>query len=957
MRWRWLSGIAIALIAMVMAMPECHASTPEATTTTLGSSLNPSVYGQAVTFTATVSSLSGTPAGTISFIKNGTVMGAGTLFGGVATFTTTATTFAVVGTRAMTAAYAGNADFSASTSPALSQVVTQAPSSIALASSLNPSIYGQAVTFTATVASLSGTPVGTVTFFRNGAVMGTGTLSGGVAIFTTTAATFAVAGAKSIRAEYAGDTNFSAAASATLNQVVSQAPSSIALSSSVNPSVYGQPVTFTATVTSLAPMPTGTVTFYMGSEWIGDAILTDGVGTFVTTGLSVGTASVTAVYGGRGTNFGSVSPALNQVVTPATSTVTLTSSPNPSAIGQSVALTAYVIPEFSGTPAGTITFTSGSTTLGTATLRGRTASLSSSALTAGTLAITARYLSTNGFSAGLGALTQKVNPSGTPGYALTAAALKPGSVTAGNTSTSIITLTPANSYAGTVNLSCGKGGGRMLVPGCSFNPSSLIINGGATTSVLTASTSSTTPAGSYAILVTGSDTHGLTPVNGPQTLAMTTATVIEHIVIIFQENRSPDNLFQDPVLIARGADIASTATGSQGQTIPLTPVDLGSVGANPSNYDPDHDHNAFVAMYDGGKMDGANPGCSPDVFCPPVMNRNFEYRYVDPADVQPYFALAEQYTFGDRMFQTNQGPSFPAHQFILAGTSAPTATSPLFAAENPYDWGGGNGCFAPPATLVTMIDAAGSERDTPPQYPCYEHATLTDLLNARALTWRYYTPIAGGIWTAPDAIGHMCQQQTIDGTLTCTGPDWTNNVIVSQTQVLEDIVNGQLAQVSWVIPTGLASDHAGTSDGSGPSWVASIVNAIGNGAYWANTAIIITWDDWGGWYDHVAPKVIDDGVSWGSGYVYGFRVPLIVVSPYAKAAYISHATHDFGSILKFIESNFDLPSLGYADAYADDLSDCFNLTQTPLTFQTIPAPLSAAFFLNDKRPPTAPDDD
>jgi phospholipase C len=88
--------------------------------------------------------------------------------------------------------------------------------------------------------------------------------------------------------------------------------------------------------------------------------------------------------------------------------------------------------------------------------------------------------------------------------------------------------------------------------------------------------------------------------------------------------------------------------------------------------------------------------------------------------------------------------------------------------------------------------------------------------------------------------------------------------------------------VSWIIPDGAFSDHAALNNGGGPSWVASIVNAIGNSPYWANTAIIITWDDWGGWYDHVRPKVIDDGVSWGSGYVYGFRVPLIVVSPMLK---------------------------------------------------------------------------
>jgi len=135
------------------------------------------------------------------------------------------------------------------------------------------------------------------------------------------------------------------------------------------------------------------------------------------------------------------------------------------------------------------------------------------------------------------------------------------------------------------------------------------------------------------------------------------------------------------------------------------------------------------------------------------------------------------------------------------------------------------------------------------------------------------------------------------------------------------------------------------------------VNAVGNSPYWADTAIVITWDDWGGWYDHVAPSVISDGTSWGSGYVYGFRVPLIVVSPYAKAGYISHVNHDFGSILNLIEKTFGLASLGYADADADDLSDCFDFTQKPLAFKTINAPKDAAYFLNDHSPKTDPDDD
>jgi phospholipase C len=437
------------------------------------------------------------------------------------------------------------------------------------------------------------------------------------------------------------------------------------------------------------------------------------------------------------------------------------------------------------------------------------------------------------------------------------------------------------------------------------------------------------------------------------------AQYIQHVVVIFQENRTPDNLFQDSVLISRGADIASSGVNSLGQTIALSPISLAN------NYDLSHAHAAFEEMYNGGKMNGANliavscaagnPNCAP---------ANPQFMYVTQTDVAPYFALAEQYTFGDRMFQTNEGPSFPAHQFILSGTSAPSTGSNLFASENPtYPPGAPSiaGCCANPATTVTMIDPAGN---TTSQYPCFEHATLTDLLNNQSVSWRYYTSAgAGSIWTAPNAIQHMCGPNAPPPNATaCTGSDWTNNVVLSTTQnpapILTDIANGQLQSVSWVIPDGKESDHALSNDGSGPSWVASIVNAIGNSKYWSNTAIFITWDDWGGWYDHVPPpQVLANCAQWGCGYVYGFRVPLIVVSPYAKAGYISHVNHDFGSILKFIEVTYSLPSLGYADAPADDFSDCFNFTQTPLTFQTIPSPLTAEHFLNDHRPPTDPDDD
>jgi phospholipase C len=423
-----------------------------------------------------------------------------------------------------------------------------------------------------------------------------------------------------------------------------------------------------------------------------------------------------------------------------------------------------------------------------------------------------------------------------------------------------------------------------------------------------------------------------------QTSTSSAAQKIQHIVVIFQENRTPDNLFHG----LPNADIANSGKNSQRQTVPLTAIGLAN------GYDLNHKHAAFLNMYDDGRMDGADKNtlsCTGKPGCP----ANGQFQYVNPSEVAPYFQLATQYTFADRMFQTNQGPSFPAHQYIRSGTSTPSTTSDTCAAENPT--GVPNaffnaGCTAPAGEVVALIDYGGNESST--QYPCFEHATLTDSLNAKKVSWRYYTPTAGIIWTGPNAIKHMCVPDAT-GTV-CTGKDWTNNVILQQTQVLTDIANGQLPAVGWVIPTAQASDHPQKNDGSGPSWVASVVNAIGSSPYWSNTVIFITWDDWGGWYDHVAPPIINS-------YEYGFRVPLIVVSPYAKPGYVSHQTHDFGSILRFIEEVYGLPSLGYADANADDLTDTFDFQQTPLTFQPVAAKYDANYFLNDKRPPSGPDDD
>ena len=454
---------------------------------------------------------------------------------------------------------------------------------------------------------------------------------------------------------------------------------------------------------------------------------------------------------------------------------------------------------------------------------------------------------------------------------------------------------------------------------------------------------------------------------------------INHVVIIFQENRTPDNLFQDPVLISRGADIQNYGYAHDGTKIQLTPVSLRT------NYDLGHSHLSFLnaCQWNGTQcaMNGEDlVPCVPSANCP----LNPQYEYVQASDVQPYYTMAETYTFGDQMFQTNQGPSFPAHLYIISGTSAAcvpggtcpgSTTSTTYVADNPSlntraDGTAWAGCLAPPNSVLNLIDISQPFPNHSLTYltgpECFEHPTLTDLLDAKGLSWKYYAPSPGSIWTSPDAIQHMCQPSGGPDNTVCSGPAWTNanpNVVMEGTgaQVITDIQSGQLAAVTWVIPDGQSSDHAGGNQGLGPSWVASVVNAIGQSAFWSDTAIIVTWDDWGGWYDHVAPPIRNSGTNLNS-YEYGFRVPLIVISPYAKPAYVSHQQNDFGSILKFIEETFSLPqidpSVGYADSYAlGDLSDFIDLTQTPLTFKSISSLQNAEFFINSKAKPTPPDDD
>jgi phospholipase C len=406
---------------------------------------------------------------------------------------------------------------------------------------------------------------------------------------------------------------------------------------------------------------------------------------------------------------------------------------------------------------------------------------------------------------------------------------------------------------------------------------------------------------------------GPTPTAGP-------GQKIQHVVILIQENRTVDNMFNG----YPGADTVTQGLGidpnnpSKQITIKLVRSSLRSP------LTPQNGYPQFVTEYDGGKMDGFN--------VPPVEGHpgTYVYQYVNPADVVPYWDLAKQYVLADRMFQTQGSGSFTAHQDLIAGGTLIDPTHALIDNPSNQPWG----CDAPPGTVTSLITTSRQFLQGQGPFPCVSYKTLRDLLDAKGVSWKYYTPpigqsFAGDIWNAFDAIHDVRY-----------GPEWKTNVVDVAT-LLPDISQGNLPAVAWVCPDFNNSDHPGAPSDTGPSWIAQVVNAIGNGPDWNTTAIVVLWDDWGGFYDHVAPPQIDyQGL--------GFRVPMLIVSPYAKQGLVSHTQYEFGSIVKFVEDNWNLGRLGTTDVRANSIDDAFDFQKPPRPFSTIGAKYSRAFFLRQR---------
>ncbi len=385
---------------------------------------------------------------------------------------------------------------------------------------------------------------------------------------------------------------------------------------------------------------------------------------------------------------------------------------------------------------------------------------------------------------------------------------------------------------------------------------------------------------------------------------------IQHIVFIIKENRSFDNMFGT----YPGVNGATTGTISTGEVIPL------AHDGDRVSRDMDHSwYGSFIAT-DYNRMDGFDL----------ILDGNINGDYLSlsqqyQSDMPNYWTYAQNFVIADAMYSSLRGPSFPNHLYTVAAQSGGAVTSP-HGSEGTVSWG----CDAPLTKIVDVVDTNGVLSQV---YPCFDLLTLADSLQNAGISWNYYSPAQfaqGYEWNALDSISQIRNSSL-----------WNTHIPLT-TQFITDAQNGQLASVSWLITPSPTSEHPTASICNSENWTVAQVNAVMQGPEWNSTAIFVTWDDFGGFYDHVPPPVNDE-------YGLGLREPLLIISPYVRSGYISHTTYEFSSFLKFVEERFGLAALGTRDANANDMLDSFNLVQTPLqsvVLQTRTCPVASTPSLN-----------
>lgn len=408
-----------------------------------------------------------------------------------------------------------------------------------------------------------------------------------------------------------------------------------------------------------------------------------------------------------------------------------------------------------------------------------------------------------------------------------------------------------------------------------------------------------TSLGQSAAKTSEADQAGVSSVAEAQSSNRSGLSVIQHVVFLIKENRTFDNYFGT----FSGADGVTSGPISTGQTIPLGPSPDATYPL-----DPEHDFGGAIEGMDGGKMDHF------DLLDDGNINGNLlSYTQFTEAGIPNYFAYARQFVLADRMFSSIKSDSFTNHLYTVAAQdngaiSFRTSTKPQ---GNP-----GWGCDAPETEQAEIMDSEGNLSE---QFPCWDFQTLALDLQSIGVPWKFYAPAEGQVgynFSTLDAFSNIRNTSL-----------WTTNV-VSDTQFASDAMSGNLPAVSWLV-NGTENDHPGGSAVcNSENWTVQQINAIMQGPDWNSTAIFVTWDDYGGFFDHVAPPTVD-------AFGLGPRVPLIIISPYARLGtngqpgYVSHTQYEFSSVLKFIEELYGLPPMTQRDAAANDTTDSFDFTQSP----------------------------
>jgi phospholipase C len=367
---------------------------------------------------------------------------------------------------------------------------------------------------------------------------------------------------------------------------------------------------------------------------------------------------------------------------------------------------------------------------------------------------------------------------------------------------------------------------------------------------------------------------------------------IQHIVFLIKENRSFDTYFGT----YPGAYGATSGPISNGTIVPLAHE------TGPTLVDPGHQYFDAVTAIDNGKMDSFDL-----LGLGNVQGQIEPMSQLQQTDIPNYFTYAQNFVLSDMTFSALPSGTFPNHLYAVANDSDGTFTTPGTSSNG--DWG----CDAP--TTVTVAQQLGTNGVINQVYPCFSYTTLADELQAAGISWKYYAPPKGVNGYSYSTLNSFSQFRNTSL--------WNTNV-VSYDDFITDVQNGTLPSVSWLSPGRIQSEHPPQDFCPGEGWTVTQLNALmANSALWNSTVVYLTWDDFGGFYDHINPPPRDQ-------FSLGPRVPMLIISPYAKAGYISHTQYEFASVLRFIEERFGLAALGDRDATANDTTDSFDFSQTPL---------------------------